>query len=162
MNQISSIKYLLHFSISCYSPGLCTDINLHNMNLGFLCNPFNINSLLIFQIVQKLVRLLPKGQQIKREVDFILDEIFETMSPMHFHIREVIFVIYNKVKVLSAHLIWLGQLDFRLQPSRTVFCLFIFFVWTLMLTNYFHFFHKYEKYMKVKRPDYVKLWFSLM
>ncbi|XP_063444021.1 paladin-like isoform X3 [Mytilus trossulus] len=51
-----------------------------------------------FMIVQKLVRLLPKGQQIKREVDFILDEIFETMSPMHFHIREVIFVIYNKIK----------------------------------------------------------------
>ncbi|XP_061198164.1 paladin-like [Saccostrea echinata] len=50
-----------------------------------------------FMIVQKLVRLLPNGQQVKREVDFILDECFETMSPMHFHIREVIFVTYNKI-----------------------------------------------------------------
>lgn len=52
-----------------------------------------------FQIVQKLVRILPNGQQVKREVDFILDECFETMSPMHFHIREVIFVTYNKVSI---------------------------------------------------------------
>ncbi|KAJ8318077.1 hypothetical protein KUTeg_003168, partial [Tegillarca granosa] len=42
-----------------------------------------------FMIVQKLIRLLPNGQQIKREVDFVLDECFETMSPMHFHIREI-------------------------------------------------------------------------
>ncbi|KAK3090769.1 hypothetical protein FSP39_014489 [Pinctada imbricata] len=49
-----------------------------------------------FMIVQKLIRLLPNGHQVKREVDFILDECFETMSPMHFHIREVIFVTYNK------------------------------------------------------------------
>lgn len=41
--------------------------------------------------------MLPNGQQVKREVDFVLDECFETMSPMHFHIREVIFVTYNKV-----------------------------------------------------------------
>ncbi|KAL5018749.1 hypothetical protein ScPMuIL_004471 [Solemya velum] len=51
-----------------------------------------------FLIVQKLVRILPQGQQLKREVDFILDECFDTMSPMHFHIREVIFVTYNKMK----------------------------------------------------------------
>lgn len=50
-----------------------------------------------FMIVQKLVRILPNGQQVKREVDFVLDECFETMSPMHFHIREVIFVTYNKI-----------------------------------------------------------------
>lgn len=43
------------------------------------------------------MRILPNGQQVKREVDFVLDECFETMSPMHFHIREVIFVTYNKV-----------------------------------------------------------------
>jgi hypothetical protein len=45
----------------------------------------------------KLVRLLPDGYQRKREVDFVLDRLFETMSPMHFHIREAIFVTYNKV-----------------------------------------------------------------
>ncbi|KAK6187559.1 hypothetical protein SNE40_005557 [Patella caerulea] len=49
-------------------------------------------------IVLKLVRMLPAGQQVKREVDLILDRIFETMSPMHFHLREVIFFTYNKIK----------------------------------------------------------------
>ncbi|XP_060084968.1 paladin-like [Ylistrum balloti] len=51
-----------------------------------------------FIIVQKLIRLLPNGHQIKREVDFILDEIFETMSTTLFHLRENTFVIYNKIK----------------------------------------------------------------
>ncbi|XP_071106895.1 paladin-like [Haliotis cracherodii] len=51
-----------------------------------------------FIIVQKLVRVLPEGQQVKREVDLVLDQVFETMSPMHFHLREVIFVTYNKIK----------------------------------------------------------------
>jgi len=49
------------------------------------------------QIVQKLVRMLPDGHQVKREVDFILDEIFNTMTPMMFHMREIIFVKYNEV-----------------------------------------------------------------
>lgn len=34
---------------------------------------------------------------MKREVDFVLDECFEIMLFMYFYIREVIFVIYNKV-----------------------------------------------------------------
>ncbi|XP_069124091.1 paladin-like isoform X1 [Argopecten irradians] len=51
-----------------------------------------------FIIVQKLIRMLPNGHQIKREVDFILDEIFETMSTTLFHLRENTFVIYNKIK----------------------------------------------------------------
>ncbi|XP_064616036.1 paladin-like [Liolophura sinensis] len=51
-----------------------------------------------FIVVQKLVHLLPNGHQVKREVDFILDKCFETMTPMHFHMREVIFVTYNKMK----------------------------------------------------------------
>ncbi|XP_052787722.1 paladin-like [Mya arenaria] len=49
-----------------------------------------------FIIVQKLVRMLPNGHQVKREVDFILDEIFNTMTPTMFHMREIIFVTYNK------------------------------------------------------------------
>uniref|UniRef100_A0ABM0LZR8 Paladin-like n=1 Tax=Saccoglossus kowalevskii TaxID=10224 RepID=A0ABM0LZR8_SACKO len=51
-----------------------------------------------FTIVQKLVRRLPNGTQVKREVDFILDKCSETMTPMHYHAREVIFSTYNKVK----------------------------------------------------------------
>ncbi|XP_070185653.1 paladin-like [Littorina saxatilis] len=51
-----------------------------------------------FVVVMRLVRRLPDGYQRKREVDFVLDRLFETMSPMHFHLREVIFVTYNKIK----------------------------------------------------------------
>ncbi|XP_074649067.1 paladin-like [Tubulanus polymorphus] len=51
-----------------------------------------------FQIVQRLVRRIPNGQQVKREVDFILDQCSETMTPMHYHIREEIFVTYNWLK----------------------------------------------------------------
>ena len=50
-------------------------------------------------MVQALVRLIPNGQQVKREVDFILDQCSDTMTPMHYHIREIIFVTYNKVGV---------------------------------------------------------------
>ena len=49
------------------------------------------------QIVQELVKRIPNGQQVKREVDFILDQCSDTMTPMHYHCREVIFVTYNKV-----------------------------------------------------------------
>ena len=42
--------------------------------------------------------MLPSGQQVKREVDFMLDEIFNTMTPMMFHMREIIFVTFNKVR----------------------------------------------------------------
>jgi len=50
------------------------------------------------QVVQELVRRIPDGHQVKREVDFILNQISDTMTPMHYHIREVIFVTYNKVR----------------------------------------------------------------
>jgi len=50
------------------------------------------------QVVQDLVRRIPDGHQVKREVDFILNQISDTMTPMHYHIREVIFVTLNKVR----------------------------------------------------------------
>ncbi|KAK2192281.1 hypothetical protein NP493_35g04016, partial [Ridgeia piscesae] len=50
------------------------------------------------KIVQELVRRIPNGQQVKREVDFVLDQCSDTMTPMHYHLREVILVTYNKVK----------------------------------------------------------------
>ncbi|XP_077999424.1 paladin-like [Glandiceps talaboti] len=51
-----------------------------------------------FACVLRLVRRLPNGSQLKREVDFILDKCSETMTPMHYHAREVIFSTYNKIK----------------------------------------------------------------
>ncbi|XP_059140967.1 paladin-like isoform X2 [Physella acuta] len=54
-----------------------------------------------YLVVEKLIWMLPEGHQVKREVDLVLDRLFETMSPMHFHLREVIFVIFNKAKSSS-------------------------------------------------------------
>ena len=50
-----------------------------------------------FAVVMQLVRRLPWGTQVKREVDLMLDKCSETMTPMHHHLREVIFSTYNKV-----------------------------------------------------------------
>lgn len=49
--------------------------------------------------------MLPDGHQVKREVDFILDEIFNTMTPMMFHMREIIFVKYNEVSDCVLHVV---------------------------------------------------------
>lgn len=54
---------------------------------------------IVSQVVQEIVRRIPDGHQVKREVDFILNQCSETMTPLHYHIREVIFVTYNKVKI---------------------------------------------------------------
>ncbi|XP_033644456.1 paladin-like [Asterias rubens] len=51
-----------------------------------------------FAVVMTLVRRLPSGSQVKREVDLMLDKCSETMTPMHFHIREIIFSTFNKMK----------------------------------------------------------------
>ncbi|XP_022101422.1 paladin-like [Acanthaster planci] len=51
-----------------------------------------------FAVVMNLVRRLPLGSQVKREVDLMLDKCSETMTPMHYHQRETIFSTYNKVK----------------------------------------------------------------
>ena len=49
------------------------------------------------QVIRHLKRVLPNGPQRKREVDYVLDRISETMTPMHYHSREVIFSTFNLV-----------------------------------------------------------------
>ncbi|XP_041920738.1 phosphatase domain containing paladin 1b isoform X2 [Alosa sapidissima] len=51
-----------------------------------------------FEVVMQIVRLLPQGQQMKREVDMALDIVSETMTPMHYHLREMIICAYRKTK----------------------------------------------------------------
>ncbi|XP_061612493.1 paladin isoform X2 [Phyllopteryx taeniolatus] len=51
-----------------------------------------------FQVVMQLVRLLPDGQRMKREVDMALDSVSETMTPMHYHLREIIICTYRQIK----------------------------------------------------------------
>ncbi|XP_067344293.1 paladin isoform X2 [Channa argus] len=51
-----------------------------------------------FEVVMRLVRLLPDGHRMKREVDMALDSVSETMTPMHYHLREIIICTYRQIK----------------------------------------------------------------
>ncbi|CAI2738298.1 unnamed protein product, partial [Dicrocoelium dendriticum] len=50
-----------------------------------------------FDVIERLVRRIPNGNQVKREVDYVLDKCFDSMSMMHFHIREEIYFSYARV-----------------------------------------------------------------
>ncbi|XP_018420406.1 PREDICTED: paladin isoform X2 [Nanorana parkeri] len=51
-----------------------------------------------FEVVMKIVQLLPDGHKIKKEVDMALDSVSETMTPMHYHLREIIICTYRQIK----------------------------------------------------------------
>uniref|UniRef100_UPI00358E5E70 paladin n=1 Tax=Myxine glutinosa TaxID=7769 RepID=UPI00358E5E70 len=51
-----------------------------------------------FEVVQSVVRVLPAGQARKREVDKALDAVSETMTPMHYHLREIIISTYRQIR----------------------------------------------------------------
>nr|XP_015201945.1 PREDICTED: paladin isoform X2 [Lepisosteus oculatus] len=51
-----------------------------------------------FEVVMQLVRLLPEGHKMKKEVDMALDAVSETMTPMHYHLREIIICTYRQIK----------------------------------------------------------------
>ncbi|XP_030628566.1 phosphatase domain containing paladin 1b [Chanos chanos] len=51
-----------------------------------------------FEVVMRVVRLLPDGLRIKKEVDMALDIVSETMTPMHYHLREIIICSYRQIK----------------------------------------------------------------
>lgn len=51
------------------------------------------------QVVMKVVQLLPDGHCVKKEVDAALDIVSETMTPMHYHLREIIICTYRQVSL---------------------------------------------------------------
>ncbi|XP_053306637.1 paladin isoform X2 [Spea bombifrons] len=51
-----------------------------------------------FEVVMKVVQLLPDGHRMKKEVDMALDSVSETMTPMHYHLREIIICTYRQIK----------------------------------------------------------------
>uniref|UniRef100_A0AAR2LY02 Paladin n=1 Tax=Pygocentrus nattereri TaxID=42514 RepID=A0AAR2LY02_PYGNA len=57
-----------------------------------------------FEVVMQVVRVLPNGYRIKREVDMALDIVSETMTPMHYHLREIIICSYKQAKAESQQL----------------------------------------------------------
>lgn len=56
---------------------------------------------LYVQVVMQVVRLLPDGHRMKREVDMALDVVSETMTPMHYHLREIIICSYKQVTLCA-------------------------------------------------------------
>lgn len=62
----------------------------------------------------KVVQLLPDGHLVKKEVDAALDTVSETMTPMHYHLREVIISTYRQVSAGPAPLAPQGGLRFTL------------------------------------------------
>ncbi|XP_078247497.1 paladin isoform X2 [Pogona vitticeps] len=51
-----------------------------------------------FRVVMKMVQILPEGHRMKKEVDMALDTVSETMTPMHYHLREIIICTYRQGK----------------------------------------------------------------
>ncbi|XP_029464910.1 paladin isoform X2 [Rhinatrema bivittatum] len=69
-----------------------------------------------FEVVMKIVLLLPDGHRLKKEVDMALDSVSETMTPMHYHLREIIISTYRQVKSAKSeegmHLLQLRSLQY--------------------------------------------------
>jgi hypothetical protein len=57
----------------------------------------------------KVVQLLPDGHRVKKEVDAALDTVSETMTPMHYHLREIIISTYRQVSALTHVCFWGAQ-----------------------------------------------------
>uniref|UniRef100_A0A9J7X9Z3 Phosphatase domain containing paladin 1b n=1 Tax=Cyprinus carpio carpio TaxID=630221 RepID=A0A9J7X9Z3_CYPCA len=55
-----------------------------------------------FEVVMQVVRVLPDGHRVKREVDVALDVVSETMTPMHYHLREIIISTYRQIKMAKS------------------------------------------------------------
>ncbi|KAJ6657742.1 hypothetical protein lerEdw1_001929 [Lerista edwardsae] len=53
-----------------------------------------------FEVVMKVVQILPDGHRMKKEVDMALDTVSETMTPMHYHLREIIICTYRQVRLM--------------------------------------------------------------
>lgn len=68
----------------------------------------------MLQVVMKVVQLLPDGHRMKKEVDMALDTVSETMTPMHYHLREIIICTYRQVSPPLP--IGTGQFQ-RVQPG---------------------------------------------
>ncbi|XP_043562686.1 paladin-like [Chiloscyllium plagiosum] len=51
-----------------------------------------------FEAILNLVRLLPNGNEMKKEVDRALDAVSDSMTPMMHHLRELIINTYKKSK----------------------------------------------------------------
>ncbi|XP_067838355.1 paladin-like isoform X3 [Heptranchias perlo] len=51
-----------------------------------------------FEAILNLIRILPNGDEMKKEVDRALDAVSDSMTPMMHHLREIIINTYKKSK----------------------------------------------------------------
>ncbi|XP_044034017.1 paladin isoform X4 [Siniperca chuatsi] len=72
-----------------------------------------------FEVVMQLVRLLPDGHRMKREVDMALDSVSETMTPMHYHLREIIISTFRQ-ETSGWHRVPLPAFPFLPKPAGQV------------------------------------------
>ncbi|XP_062070853.1 paladin [Lepus europaeus] len=75
-----------------------------------------------FQVVMQVVQLLPNGHHVKKEVDAALDTVSETMTPMHYHLREIIICTYRQAKAARGEQdVWRLQLRSLQYLERYVY-----------------------------------------
>uniref|UniRef100_I3MK39 Phosphatase domain containing paladin 1 n=1 Tax=Ictidomys tridecemlineatus TaxID=43179 RepID=I3MK39_ICTTR len=71
--------------------GACPGLTYHRIPVPDFCAPRE-------EVVMDVVQLLPDGHHMKKEVDAALDTVSETMTPMHYHLREIIICTYRQAK----------------------------------------------------------------
>ncbi|XP_072920141.1 paladin-like isoform X2 [Hemitrygon akajei] len=77
-----------------------------------------------FEAVLSLVRILPNGDEMKKEVDRALDAVSDSMTPMMHHLRELILNMYKKVAAPAGVFEILDKLGFSEfeDPESTPMC----------------------------------------
>ncbi|XP_066535008.1 phosphatase domain containing paladin 1b [Hoplias malabaricus] len=94
-----------------------------------------------FEVVMQVVRLLPNGHQMKREVDMALDTVSETMTPMHYHLREIILCTYKQIKNAKS------EAESQQAQLRSLQCLER-YIYLILFNSYLHL----EKKTSWRRP----------
>ncbi|XP_053477266.1 phosphatase domain containing paladin 1b isoform X1 [Ictalurus furcatus] len=97
-----------------------------------------------FEVVMQVVRLLPDGHRMKREVDMALDIVSETMTPMHYHLREIIICSYKQIKTAKS--------DAELQQLR---------LRSLQYLERYIYFILFNSYLHLEKKDSWRRPFSL-
>ncbi|XP_067838354.1 paladin-like isoform X2 [Heptranchias perlo] len=77
-----------------------------------------------FEAILNLIRILPNGDEMKKEVDRALDAVSDSMTPMMHHLREIIINTYKKVAAPAGVFEILDKLGFSEfdDPVSTPMC----------------------------------------
>ncbi|KAG9345943.1 hypothetical protein JZ751_007758, partial [Albula glossodonta] len=99
--EISQLPFLPPANSESWNPASTTvpflNVSFSAHTLLAACSQSISGRLGMELVVMQLVRLLPDGHRMKKEVDMALDAVSETMTPMHYHLREIIISTYRQV-----------------------------------------------------------------